>query len=127
MEAMEIVWLSLTAASLTLTISKGKIFRNPRNRLTMLNSWLGELINCPYCTSHWISLLLVAIFRPRPLVSEIMIIDLAVSMFILVSLSSMLIGLIYKSISMVSTDEEEKQLRLALKEAQQMILELQKG
>jgi hypothetical protein len=39
-------------------------FRSVRRFLATRSAWLGHLGACFYCTSHWITFLPVALFRP---------------------------------------------------------------
>ena len=45
----------LAIASLTMTISKSHIMEQPRGWASKLSPWLGSLLRCPYCLSHWIA------------------------------------------------------------------------
>jgi hypothetical protein len=40
------------------TITKERIFEPVRRRLDH-GTWIGYLLSCPYCTSHWVALLVV--------------------------------------------------------------------
>ena len=60
----EVFWLSLVAASLAFTLSETQLFLPFREWLTGQSKFLGKLINCGYCTGHWIALVLVAIYKP---------------------------------------------------------------
>jgi hypothetical protein len=41
------------------TIAKEKIFEPLRRRLGGKETWLGYLVSCPYCASHWLAFALV--------------------------------------------------------------------
>ena len=41
------------------TITKERIFLPVRERLGGKETWLGYLVSCPYCTSHWLAFVLV--------------------------------------------------------------------
>jgi len=51
--------LSLATASITMTLSKAKIFAWLREWLLVHVPFVGKLLSCPYCTSHWVSLALM--------------------------------------------------------------------
>jgi hypothetical protein len=44
---------------LSQTIAKERIFASVRDRCGGRESWLGYLVSCPYCVSHWIAFVLV--------------------------------------------------------------------
>lgn len=89
----QIIVLALAAAAISTTITKAFIFAPMRDWIFKQNEWFGELFSCPYCMSHWVGFVLVAIYRPV-LVEMWFIIDLLISVFVLVSISAIVSGLI---------------------------------
>jgi hypothetical protein len=57
------MWLLLFVSAVTMgvshTISKERIFEPLRRRLGGRDTWLGYLVSCPFCVSHWIAFVLV--------------------------------------------------------------------
>src|SRR3954469_16196815 len=53
--------VSLVVMGLSHTIARERIFASVRARLGGKETWLGYLVSCPYCVSHWLALLLVPI------------------------------------------------------------------
>jgi hypothetical protein len=51
--------LSLVVMGMAHTITRERIFAPLRARAGGSDSWLGYLLSCPYCTSHWLAFLLV--------------------------------------------------------------------
>jgi hypothetical protein len=51
--------VSLVVMGLSHTIAKERICEPLRARLGGKDTWLGYLVSCPYCTSHWVAFLLV--------------------------------------------------------------------
>ncbi|MDN3514421.1 MAG: DUF1360 domain-containing protein [Candidatus Brocadia sp.] len=58
------IYLSFIAASVSFTVTETKIFKPMREWVKGKNSFLGELLSCGYCFSHWMAFILVAIYRP---------------------------------------------------------------
>jgi hypothetical protein len=54
-----LVLVSLVVMGMSQTIAKEKIFEPLRDRLGGKETWLGYLVSCPYCLSHWIAFVLV--------------------------------------------------------------------
>lgn len=50
--------LALANAVLVITITKSSLFKPLRNNIK--NNFLKKLFHCPYCLSHWTSLILIA-------------------------------------------------------------------
>src|SRR5947209_1647620 len=51
--------VSLVVMSLAHTIAKERLFEPLRNALHGQETWLGYLVSCPYCVSHWIAFVVV--------------------------------------------------------------------
>lgn len=56
---MDILLIGLALASMTMTISKAHIMRRVRCTVAKLGPWAENLINCPYCLSHWFAFIIV--------------------------------------------------------------------
>ncbi|HZJ53178.1 MAG TPA: DUF1360 domain-containing protein [Myxococcaceae bacterium] len=51
--------LSAVVMGIAQTVTKERLFEPLRNRLGGRDSWLGYLVSCPYCVSHWVAFVLV--------------------------------------------------------------------
>jgi uncharacterized membrane protein len=51
--------VSAVVMGLSQTIAKERIFASVRERLGGKETWLGYLVSCPYCASHYIAFALV--------------------------------------------------------------------
>ena len=96
-QAVELVVLALAVSALSLTITKAKVTAPVRDWIADRNVWFGDLVSCPYCTSHWLAFGAVAAFQPVLITSGFLLLDLFVSAFVIVALSAMLSGLMFKS------------------------------
>jgi len=56
---LDILLFGLAVASATMTIAKSNAMEWPRTQVSKLSCWARDLIHCPYCLSHWLSLGLV--------------------------------------------------------------------
>ncbi len=54
-----LVTVSLVVMGLSHTIARERLFAPLRRALGGHDTWLGYLVSCPYCVSHWIAFLLV--------------------------------------------------------------------
>lgn len=91
----QLLFLALATSAASMTVSKAKVFKGIRAWLRGAWPWLGELVSCPYCTSHWVAVVMVAIWRPRPMDSGLMLLDLAASALAIVTLAAGFSGLIF--------------------------------
>ena len=82
-----LVWLAVATASISFTITKTQTFDFIRYRVP--DGIFYELINCPYCMSHYVAMFFVAIYHPMPLTGHW--IDLLASVFIIVTLSTFMV------------------------------------
>jgi hypothetical protein len=53
--------VSAVVMGLAQTLAKERIFQPLRDRLGGKETWLGYLVSCPYCASHWIAFAVVPI------------------------------------------------------------------
>lgn len=88
------VILAVAVAAVSMTIGRAKVSEGFRSWADNKSAWLGKLVNCPYCISHWIALVAVAWYRPRVVTSGFIIFDWIVSLFLIVALASLVSGLI---------------------------------
>jgi hypothetical protein len=51
--------VSAVVMGLSYTIAKEEMFRGLRDRCGGRDTWLGYLVSCPYCLSHWVAFLIV--------------------------------------------------------------------
>lgn len=57
-----------------------------------------ELVSCPYCLGHYIAALIVLIYRPRPITTQWWFLDLFISCFLIVTISTLFAGLIHRAL-----------------------------
>lgn len=62
---VQIFWLSAATASVAFTLTETKLFQPFRNWVLRRSNFLGKLVNCGYCTGHWIAFILEAVYKPR--------------------------------------------------------------
>lgn len=92
-----VVTLALAVSALSMTLTKAKVFKGTREWIKDRSTWLGGLITCPYCTSHWFAFGAVVVYRPRIVDSGTPVLDLAVTAFAVVALAAFSSGLIYRA------------------------------
>jgi hypothetical protein len=51
--------VSAVVMGLSYTIAKEEMFRGVRDRCGARSGWLGYLVSCPYCLSHWVAFVIV--------------------------------------------------------------------
>jgi len=51
--------VSAVVMGLSYTVSKEEMFRSLRDRCGHRSGWLGYLVSCPYCLSHWVAFVIV--------------------------------------------------------------------
>ena len=102
-----VVFLAMAVASVSMTLTKSKVFGTLRERIDERSEFFGELIHCPYCTSHYVSLGAVLLFQPVVATSGFHVIDLLASAFAMVTASSFFCGVIFYSLAGMGNGEEE--------------------
>lgn len=95
---LTVAYLALVVSAMSMTISKTEIFLPLRSWIYEHNEWLGRLLRCPYCTSHWLAFGAEAIYHPRLVSSGFALLDYALSAMAIVALSTMFFGLIWAAL-----------------------------
>jgi len=106
---LAILFLSMASASLTVTLSRGKIFDRPRDWMARKSEFIGRLLSCPYCLSHWVAFAIVGVYRPQALPAQPMVNFFAVS-FAVVTLTALLIGAVFASFQHIPAPYVEEEL-----------------
>lgn len=91
-----VIVLALALGAISMTVTKSRIFRGLREKVENRSEFWGELISCPYCFGHWLSLGAMLIWHPRLLNCGVLALDYVMSGFALVALSALVSGAIYK-------------------------------
>jgi len=93
---MEFLVLALCNGAVALTLSKATIFRSMRKWVFSKSDFLGELIQCPYCTGHWVALFSMLIWHPRLTHCRFILVDWIATGFALVALSAITSAIIFR-------------------------------
>jgi hypothetical protein len=86
---LEALILSMVAALIATTISESQLFRDLRLWAKNRSHFLGAGIGCGYCLSHWVAMALVAIYRPRVLLSSLALLDYVLTAFFIAWLAAL--------------------------------------
>lgn len=57
---------SVALGAVATTIAAGRVFKEFRFAVHRRSLWLGALVSCPYCTSHWLSAIGLLLLSIRP-------------------------------------------------------------
>jgi hypothetical protein len=102
---VEALWtcavLAMVVSGTSFTITGTEIFEPMRRFLAARSERLGHLTACFYCTSHWVTFLLIALCRPVLVSTGIGLVDLAISAFFVIQLAAFLTGVLFKSFSVI--------------------------
>jgi len=104
-EFLKLLTCAFAVAAVAMTITRAVITAPLRKWVKSKSEWLGELVSCPYCASHWGSLIAVLIFKPRPVVTPWPAMDFTLSAFAMVGLAAVcawIIFQVYKSLPPVA-------------------------
>lgn len=94
--------IAVAVAAAALTITRATVFKPLRLWIKGKNAFIGELFSCPYCMSHWISLIAVLVLKPRIVVSDVPIADYIVSIFFIVAVASATASAIFHTVASIS-------------------------
>lgn len=93
-DALTLAVLGLAVGAIATTISKAHIGDIPRAWVARQSKFLGELLACPYCVSHWIAAAIV-VATPMRITGNVFV-DYPAQGFSLVALGAFTVGMIMK-------------------------------
>ena len=99
--------LALATSVISVTITEAFVFAKLRLFLTKRNKFIGELFSCFYCFSHWVAFVLVLIYKPT-LVKNVPFIDFFITSFVIVALSTLIVGLQWQERTGITDNGDEK-------------------
>jgi len=88
--------IALSSASLSMTITQTELFASLRALAARKNGLLGHLFSCFYCMSHWMVAAGMLIYHPTLLHSGISLFDWVMTAFIVLTITTFIIGLLFK-------------------------------
>jgi hypothetical protein len=103
-QIVSVLSLSLAVATVSMTMTKAKVSKPLRARIKARSAWWGEVFSCPYCFSHYVSPVAVAVWRPVLVSCGFYPADLLISVLVIIALAALGCGLIYRSISVIPAD-----------------------
>ena len=95
---IEFIFLSIANAFISYTVARSVLFQGFRDYLFnradpspkgRVMNFFSELVSCPYCFSHWVAFVMVAIWQPKFTNCGLALLDLGVSAFAMVGVSSL--------------------------------------
>jgi hypothetical protein len=78
----DILCLSFVTGAVAFAVTETRLFRPVREWATGKNAFWGDLCSCGYCISHWVALVLVAIYQPR-LLQRLWLLDYLLTVLII--------------------------------------------
>lgn len=103
-------WISyfiaaMATATMTLTISRGKVFRFFRLFLKKYIPFVFELVDCPYCLAHWVALFIATVIHLKsPVFMSTGLFNILLSAFALVPPACVIMAIVFKAIEVVGNN-----------------------
>lgn len=100
-KVFNLIMLSMCVSTVSFTITKSKFFSPLRNWVNKRNERLGSLLSCSYCMSHWAAtfvVVLLYIYSPIIMVTNVLFIDVIITIFATISLATIITGMMHFSI-----------------------------
>ena len=94
-------------ATITLTISRAKIFSFLRLLFKKYAPFLYELVNCPYCLAHWVALFVATIIHFKsPAFLSMGNFNILLSALALVPPACVIMAIMHKCMEIIGSNEE---------------------
>jgi len=91
----------MCVSTVSFTITKSKFFSPLRYWINKRNERLGSLFSCSYCMSHWVAaffVVLLYIYSPLMMVTNVLVIDITITIFAIIALATIITGIMHFSI-----------------------------
>lgn len=88
-----VIYLAMATSIISVTISSSKLFYKFRILCGVVSRFLGDLVECFYCLSHWVAFVFVLIYHPN-LINNLLLFDLIITYFVIIALSVLISGVI---------------------------------
>lgn len=105
------VAIAFAASSISITITQTEVFAPWRTFTKRMGHMVGYLFQCFYCIKHWIVFLGIAVYRPVLVHSEYLFVDLVVSAFFTITISTLISGLMFK-VFLLAMNKKTKELEI---------------
>jgi Protein of unknown function (DUF1360) len=92
----KVLVLGIATGAISLVLTKSTVFNFLHDWLEAKVPFLGEMLNCPWCTSHWIALFFTLIYRPL-LVNVFAPVDYLVTIMVMVVIAAVTARIIYSA------------------------------
>lgn len=90
------VVIAVASSSVSITITQTELFAPLRALMQKAGHMIGYLFQCFYCMKHWVVAALILVYQPILIESGFSVVDLAVSWFFTVTISSFVSGAMFK-------------------------------
>jgi len=101
---MGIFLIGIAVAAISLTVTRSDLFRPFRNDVRNVK-FLGKVLTCPYCFSHWMAAILSIFYQPE--LKTYVIIEWFIGLFCIVAISVPIMALINFSLNFIPPETEE--------------------
>jgi hypothetical protein len=107
-----VVVLGIATGAISLFLTKSSLLNGFHTWLEKKSPFLGEMLNCPWCTSHWVAGFFTLVYQPllldwgwRPawmytswLNYAFVPVDYAVTIFVMAAISALTAGAMYRAL-----------------------------
>ena len=93
---IDVLIIGIATGAISLLLTKSAVFNFLHDWLEKHIPFVGKILDCTWCTSHWVALFFVLIYRPR-LLYVFAPVDYLVSIMVLVAIASVIARMIYSA------------------------------
>lgn len=112
--------IAVAASSVSITITQTELFAPLRKLMQKAGHMIGYLFQCFYCMKHWVVAALILMYQPVLIHSSFLPMDLAVSWFFTVTISSFVSGVMFKVFLLAMGSKiKEKELMALMAQGQE--------
>lgn len=109
---MEILLLvALATASMSYTITQTSIFKGLRELISKINPFFEDLVHCPWCLGHYISLVWLFIFHKQIIFYDVnVILHFIFDWFVVMGIVGLLLYILLRALAPIAESLLKRQL-----------------
>lgn len=98
-EIFRLLYLGVACGAISMVLTKAAVLNSFHDWLEKRFPKLEEMLSCPWCTSHWVALFLVLVYRPLVLKSTgwLVPVDYIVTIFVMTVIAAITARVIYSA------------------------------
>lgn len=102
----DLLFLGIATGAISMVVSRSTLFNALHAWIEKRSVFLEDLLSCPWCLSHWMSLIFTIIYHPLVVTSWFRPLDYLVTLMVMTVISAVTARIIYSSYKPIFEQEK---------------------